>query len=519
MQKLPIGVQSFGKLREYNLIYVDKTARLLKLVNNGFRYFLSRPRRFGKSLTLSTLEAMFAGKAELFRGLAAEEWVKEQSKNPSPVLRIDMSSLRDYSTAEELNDSLVKCLEDLAFLHDVQIAAERTGSGALLRLILTLYKKFGSVVILIDEYDKPILDNIKDLAKAEEMRGVLRSFYGVLKSCDEYLRFVFITGISKFSKMGVFSAMNNLFDISLIESYSDIVGYTQGELEENFKEWIDLTASKINIDCSEILARLKDYYDGFSFDGKTRLYNPFSILNFFATSKFSNYWYVSGSSSFIVNYMKSHLISDPEVYRHFAVSADFLDNYEIERAKPESFLYQSGYLTIENWEEDQITLNYPNVEVYKSITRMYLEDIYKVESYISLGSELWKTLSSGKILEATEIYNRALAGIPYEDFAKRDEYWYRSLFLMLLRGAGITAFGEIHTHKGRSDLLIKFPQVSIILEFKFAKKSSEVEQKIAEGKQQLQERDYAKGYGVEGCEVVSAVVVADDERHQVCCKL
>ena len=514
MQKLPIGVQSFTSLRRDDLLYVDKTAQLLKLIENGRRYFLSRPRRFGKSLTLSTLEAMFSGKAELFRGLAAEGWVKEQYKDPRSVVRIDMSSLRMYSTAEELNNSLVKGLEDFAFLHDLDIPSERTGSGALLKLILTLYKKFGPVVVLIDEYDKPILDNIDNLEKAEEMRKVLRSFYGILKSCDEYVRFVFITGISKFSKMGVFSAMNNLLDISLNEDYADIVGYTQKELEENFTEWIDLTASKMNVSCREMLTRVKDYYDGFSFDGKTRLYNPFSILSFFATGRFSNYWYASGSSSFIVNYMRSHLISDPEIYRHFAVSAYFLDNYEIERATPESFLYQSGYLTIEKWEEDQITLNYPNVEVYKSITRMYLEDVYKVDSYISIGSELWKSLSSRKLPETLELYNTALAGISYEDFSKRDEFWYRSLFLMLLRGAGITVYGEIHTHKGRADMLVKFPKLSVIFEFKFAKTSSEVAQKMLEGKRQMEEREYAKSYNLEGCEVITAVIVVDDENRR-----
>ena len=518
MQKLPIGIQNFEKLRRENYLYVDKTGKLLDLISRGEKYFLSRPRRFGKSLTLSTFESMFSGKHELFKGLAAEEWVKKQAADPRPVIRLDMSGLRAYATAEELNDALVKGLEDFAFLHDIQIPSEKTGSGALLKLILILYKKFGPVVVLIDEYDKPILDNLNDLEKAEEMRKVLRSFYVVLKSCDEYLRFVFITGISKFSKMGVFSAMNNLFDISLSKDCADIVGYTQSELEDNFNEWINLAASKVNINSSELLKKLRDYYDGFCFDGKTHLYNPFSILNFFAMGEFGNYWYVSGSSTFIVNYMKSHSISDPDIYRHFTVSADFSDSYEIERAKPESFLYQSGYLTIEKWEGDQITLNYPNVEVYRSITRMYLEDIYRVERYITLGSELWKALSSGDMPKAVELYNTALAGIPYEDFAKRDEYWYRSLLLMLLRGAGISALGEIHSCKGRADVLINFPKLSVVLEFKFAPKSSEVEKKMLEGEKQLEDREYTKSYNTEGRKVVAAVIVADDERRQAVIK-
>ena len=515
MQELPIGVQSFTSLRRDNLLYVDKTAQLLKLIQSGRRYFLSRPRRFGKSLTLSTLEAMFSGQAELFCGLAAQEWVKERSKAPLPVLRIDISGLRAYTTAEELDDSLIKILEDFAFLHDIHIPSEKTASGTLLKLIFTLYKKFGPVVVLIDEYDKPILDNLNDLSLADEMRKVLRSFYGVLKSCDEYLRFTFITGISKFSKMGVFSALNNLEDISMDEHYGDIVGYTQSELDNNFSEWLEAAALKLKVGREELLEQLKDYYDGFSFDGNFRLYNPFSIMQCLKKAKFSNYWYVSGSSTFIVNYMKSHSISDPDIYRHFIVSADFSDSYEIERAKPESFLYQSGYLTIEKWEGDQITLNYPNVEVYKSITRMYLEDIYRVDSYISLGNELWKALNDGNLSKVAKLYNAALASIPYEDFAKRDEYWYRSLFLMLLRGAGITVCGELHTNKGRADILVQLAQLSIILEFKFAKYSSEIEKKMAEGKRQIQEREYAQGYDLEGHDVIAAVVVADDEKRQI----
>ena len=201
MQTLPIGVQDFVQLRQDNLLYVDKTARLLEMIENGRRYFLSRPRRFGKSLTLSTLGAMFSGYKELFKDLAAEQWVTQQSVKPSPVLRLDMSGLRAYSSGEELNLAIVKGLEDFNLFNEINIPLEETAGGMLLRTIHVLYKQHGSVIVLIDEYDKPILDNLSDIKKADEMREILRSFYTVLKSCDEYLRFVFITGISKFSKM------------------------------------------------------------------------------------------------------------------------------------------------------------------------------------------------------------------------------------------------------------------------------------------------------------------------------
>jgi hypothetical protein len=355
MRELPIGLQDFETLRRENMLYVDKTKRLLELVTKGRRYFLSRPRRFGKSLTLSTLEAMFSGQTELFKGLSAEEWVSEQAKNPFPVVRFDMSGLRPHSSEKELNEAIVKGLCDFALFNDLEIQPETTGSGTLMQIIYHLYKTHEQVVILIDEYDKPILDNLTDLKKANEMREVLRSFYLTLKSCDKYLRFVMLTGISKFSKVGVFSALNNLKDISMSERYSDIVGYTQEELEYYFKDYINSSSEKLCLSPEELLKKIQEYYDGFSFDGKVRLYNPFSILNFFSDSKFGNYWYVSGSPTFIVKYMKKNAIQDPEEYRHFKVSADFSDTQEIEYAEPESFLYQSGYLTIEQWIDDEIT--------------------------------------------------------------------------------------------------------------------------------------------------------------------
>ena len=228
----------------------------------------------------------------------------------------------------------------------------------------------------------------------------------------------------------------------MVEEFGDIVGYTQEELEADFTGWIDVAAEKMNVTRETLLKRMKDYYDGFCFDGKTRLYNPFSILNFLADREFKNYWYHSGSPTFILSYLRGHGIDDPEVYRHKSVPADFADSQEIERAKPESFLYQSGYLTIESAEEQELTLDYPNREVLDSISRLYLDNVYRVEGFTALGSNLWRALKDGDIEGAVKLYNTALAGIPYQDFTQQNESLYRSLFLMLLRGAGVTAQGE-----------------------------------------------------------------------------
>ena len=512
---LPIGVQSFDKLRQGNYLYVDKTKRLQELATSSTWCFLSRPRRFGKSLTLSTLDAMFSGKAELFKGLATEKWVEEQAGHPSPVLRLDMAH---YLTGDR------KSFENSLYLN-LTVFGQRQGfsmprgdvkgaAGALKDVIEGLYDYKGPVVVLIDEYDKPILDNIGNLEDANEMRQALRSFYTVLKGSDEYLRFVMLTGISKFSKTGVFSAMNNLQDISSDRKYGDIVGYTQRELEENFGAWIDSTMKAMSISRVELIGKIRDYYDGFSFDGNTRLYNPFSILNFFSEGKFKNYWYTSGSSSFIVTYMKQHGIQDPEEYSHIEVPEDFADAHEIESSTPESFLYQSGYLTIEKWENDMLTLDYPNYEVRKSLVRMYLDSVYHVKNYITLGSKLWQALSDGSIEETVGLFNIALSGLPYTDFTDQGEMFYRSLFLMLLRGASITANGEVPTNLGRSDVLIQFPKRVVVLEFKFAKNGTGIKRLRQEGQKQIEKKGYAKPYDAENREITTAVIVINGKKRE-----
>ncbi len=514
MKKLPIGVQDFVQLRQDNLLYVDKTARLLELIENGRRYFLSRPRRFGKSLMLSTLDAMFRGRKEYFKGLAAEEWVTRQSENPSPVLRFDISSLK-LTDSVTIEQALSEMIERTARRNKVELHSQSM-TGKLIDLIEEISSQ-GQVVVLVDEYDKPILDNLSNIKKAHEMREVLRSFYTVLKSCDEYLRFVLITGISKFSKMGVFSAMNNLEDISMDKSCGDIAGYTQGELEYYFADWLEAASADMGITHDELIERLRDYYDGFSFDGRTRLYNPFSILQCLKKGEFRNYWYESGSPSFIVEWMREHQILDPEEYRHIVINSnDFISAQEIEQADAASFLYQSGYLTIEKKEELLLTLDYPNREVRNSLSSMYLKLVYRVEGYALLGNEIWKALREGDIAEIVRLYNTALAGVAYEDYEKNlNEFWYRSMFVMLLRGAGIISYSEPHTSKGRADVVIQFKNLTVVLEFKLSKTSAGVEQMKRLGAQQIRERGYADGYSGDGREIITAVLVADAEKREV----
>ena len=511
MKELPTGVQGFAMLRREDMLYVDKTARLLEMIRMGRRIFLSRPRRFGKSLTVSTLEAMFGGQAELFHGLAAEDWVQRQSEHPCPVIRLDMSMLHPYTSVAGLDDSLARFFKKIAKRHNIQINYSDTCVAVLSDLVENMYDKFGDIVFLVDEYDKPILDNITDREKANSIRIILRNIFTLIKGYDEYFRYIFITGISKFTKAGIFSAMNNLNDISMQEGFGDIVGYTQDELNNNFKTWIKKTSDITSQNEEDVLKDLKEYYDGFCFDGKIKVYNPYSILMYFTKNRIGNYWYYSGNPSFIIDWMQEHQIQSPEQYRHIEVNENFADNREIERAQPESFLFQSGYLTIEKRIGKKIILDYPNKEVLNSISSLYLENALCIKLYMTLGSDIWKALQKADIAELGVQFNKALADVAYDDFPKRDEFWYRSLFRMLLRGADIVTHAEVHASRGRSDVVVQFDKLIVVLEFKFAPTSDAVEACKAEGIGQMQERRYARGYEARNRRVVEAVVVADDE--------
>ena len=538
LKELPVGLQSFKSIRDndYNYLYVDKTEKLLQLAKTKNSYFLSRPRRFGKSLTISTLEAMFQGKAELFKGLYAEKWVKEQANHPNPVIKLDMSGLGDYTNKKELKSALIDYLEEIARINKLSIPTQKNTGRLLANIITRLYEKQGQVVVLIDEYDKPITDNIDDLKKANEIRELLRSFYGILKTYTDYLRFVFITGISKFTKVGIFSGLNNLDDISMSEEYGEIVGYTQKELEDYFSEWLEITAQKKSMSKKELLDKIKEYYDGFSFDGITRVYNPFSVLKFFKEKYFYNYWYISSLffppskkelnvSSFLVKYLKKHEVKKPDLYKNKEVDIHFADAREIETASVESFLYQAGYLTIKKKDDLLMTLDYPNKEVSSSMDGLYLENMYNIEEYATLGNRIWKALKVGNIENVVELFNQALKPIPYDDFsenkeknikngeAERGEYWYRSLFMMLLNATGLTAYPEAHDFQGRSDVIIQFDDKIIIIEFKFAKTSAEVAKMQKQGEEQVAK--YSETYANSNKKIITAVFVANDKQKQI----
>jgi hypothetical protein len=358
LPKLPIGIQTFEKLREEGYLYVDKTKHLVDLIDNGSVYFLARPRRFGKSLTVSTFDSIFSGEKKLFRGLYAESFFDRRDYKTHPVIRLDMSGVSAREGMAEFKEGILDQLEWAASRYGAPF--ERTSPGrALAKLIKSLCDE-RSVVLLVDEYDKPMLDFLSESEKANDVREALRDFYIHIKSSDKFLRFVFITGVAKFSRMGVFSAFNNMQDISLKNEYASMLGYTHEELTDNFGPFIARSARELKISEADLLDNMAEYYDGFSFDGVQRVYNPFSALNFFSDSYFGDYWFETGAPSFLAKYMKDRKLTveqfrGTEITRGFAASPG-----EIETATATSFLYQSGYLTLRPGTTSDFSLDYPN---------------------------------------------------------------------------------------------------------------------------------------------------------------
>ncbi|HOX65829.1 MAG TPA: AAA family ATPase, partial [Thermotogota bacterium] len=366
MKKLPTGIQDYKYLREYDYIYVDKTKYLFDMINRGKVYFLSRPRRFGKSLTLSTLKYLFLGEKELFK----HTWIENRwDWKAYPVVHISLTET-DTSTPETLQESLLNLLEDTYKTFGLTLDS-RLLKVAFRRFFSSVYEKTGErLVLLIDEYDKPILDHLHEPEIAQKHRDLLRTFYSTIKDADPYLRFVLMTGITKFTKAGVFSTLNNLDDISYTERYATMLGYTQEELEQDFREYIEEGIRLTGRSREEYLEEIRRYYNGFSFDGKAFVYNPFSILGYFRNYRFKNYWFETGSPYFLAEYIKRHEIEIDELME-YPISESLFSAYEIEAAPAASFLTQSGYLTFKGYREKRgYELDFPNQEVKDAFSQL-----------------------------------------------------------------------------------------------------------------------------------------------------
>jgi hypothetical protein len=509
LPKLPIGVQTFEKLRRESYLYVDKTRYLIDLIDNGSIYFLSRPRRFGKSLTVSTFDALFSGKKELFRGLYAEEFLNRPDYKTYPVVRLDMSNLTVNMGPDVLRDSMLARIKENGERLGVAIKDAPPGDAFSSLLEKTAQRHGTQVVLLIDEYDSPVLQHVFDLPEVQEIRGILKDFYIRIKAADEYLRFVFMTGISKFAKMGVFSALNNMEDVSTNAAFGAMLGYTEEELLTCFDSYLEKISSGMKQSKEELIAQIREYYDGFSFDGKQRLYNPFSALNFFKQETFRNFWFESGTPSFLADYIREHDL-EIEAFRGLETAEDFTSLTEIERASPESFLLQSGYLTVRARKGNNLVLDYPNKEVLSSVVKLFVHGKLQVKGFGAEANTLAQALADGNAEELIQAYDRLLAAIPYDiyereerkyaegkkngDFYPLAESFFHALLFSMLWSSCAHTTAENHSYKGRSDVEAEKNGRRYIIELKIAD-GKEAAAKAAEAAlRQIHEKGYADRY-------------------------
>ncbi|MGB1010022.1 MAG: ATP-binding protein [Thiolinea sp.] len=482
-KKLPIGIQTFREIREENHYYVDKTQLALDLVEGGKHYFLSRPRRFGKSLFLDTLKALFEGNQTLFNGLAAEkQWDWSVSY---PVLRFSFSG-NSYNQMGQLTLDLTEQLADLAETYQYQ-PRNQTCPGRLRELIRHLEQQTGqSVVILVDEYDKPILDALKSPEVAKANRDFLRGFYGIIKDYDAHIKFSFFTGVSKFSKVSIFSGLNNLNDITLDPRYATICGYTDLDIDTVFATELD------DLDRDEI----RKWYNGYHWRGEG-IYNPFDILQLFDKRQFDNYWFETGTPTFLVNLLFERQIATLKLNNLFSSSA-MLSSFDVDVIETEALLFQTGYLTIKQEEnlggQRFYQLGYPNREVYQSLNEQLLSSLVKDKSEQAIQSgQLYRLLMVNDFNGLKKLFHGFFASIPHHWYTNSKiqnyEGYYASVFYSYFASLGLDITVEDATNLGRIDMTLKFNEQVYIFEFK-------VVELVPEGNalQQIKRKGYADKY-------------------------
>jgi hypothetical protein len=486
MKYLPIGIQSLSQIYEKNAIYVDKTRMIHLLTQAGKVYFLSRPRRFGKSLVLSTIKELFKGNKTLFEKLWIVNHWDWSKKNP--VLHISFDATA-YSSLG-MNAAIQAELDEYA--KDNEIILESTDLKLKFReLLKKMCAKSGKVVLLIDEYDKPITDFLEKgtMEQAKMNQSVLREFYSVLKNADDLLQFVFITGVSKFSKVSLFSDLNNLNDITLAPEYAALTGYTVHELTYYFDDYLKAIEKRLKLSRAKLIELMSLWYDGYSWDGETRLYNPFGILNFLSNKVFRNYWFATGSPTFLVKQMREKIIYDVE---NTVTNTTILDKYSLDNIELTALLFQAGYLTVKSMDEmtGDMVLDYPNKEVRQSMYQFLIDDLAYNPRRTHTGMtilDLQKALIANDLGGVRAVLNGLLADLPAETYEHSSEGLYHGLIHLIFSYLGMTAQSEVHSAKGRADAVVQTLTHIYIFEFKFNKTAQA-------GLDQIQNQGYARKY-------------------------
>lgn len=493
--KYPIGIQSFEQIIEDGYVYVDKTELIYHLTHEGKIYFLSRPRRFGKSLLVSTLENYYRGRKELFRGLAIERLEKEW--HTYPVFHVDFNG-SNYINASELENKLSFYISKWEQQYGLSDCEKKLGLGDRFTEVLrTAHEQTGRrAVVLIDEYDKPILDVLDvDTALENRHRNVLKGFYSVFKAADRHLQFVLLTGVTKFSQVSVFSGFNQPDDISMSMDYEALCGITQEELEQYFAEPIARMAADYRCTPEEIKQRLKLQYDGYHFsDRLTDIYNPFSLLNAFSKRRIYDYWFSSGTPTYLVRLLTHFSENMNELTGKYYRPEEFID-YKADMEQPLPMIYQSGYLTIKDYDMDFNTflLDFPNNEVKNGfltvLAASYLKPSEETGSWIR---EVVSTLRAGNPEKLCTLFTSFLAGIPYtmrrkENEAERERYFQYTFYLIMRLVSVYTVYVEKAQSQGRVDCIVETPEYIYIFEFK-------LDGTADEALRQIEEKGYAREY-------------------------
>ena len=506
LQRLyPIGIQTFSEIREKNYLYIDKTEYVYRMTHFAKYVFLSRPRRFGKSLLASTLHSYFSGRKDLFQGLAMERFEKEWIEYP--VLHFDMSTAKHVDKEQLLQELNLKLSEYEGVYGKGQ--EEINPNQRLMGLIKRAYEQTGrQVVVLIDEYDAPLLDVVHEKENLGVLRNIMRNFYSPLKACDPYLKYVFLTGITKFSQLSIFSELNNIKNISMDEPYAAICGITEDEMLTQMKEDMEMLAAKLNISSEEVLLKLKENYDGYHFTYPSPdIYNPFSLLNAFADGKFGSYWFGSGTPTYLIKMLEKFGVEPSEIgNNHAEVSAFDAPTETMTDIIP--LLYQSGYITIKDYDEsiDLYTLDIPNKEVRLGLMKSLLPNYVasKTRETTTMVAYLSRDIRNDDMDSALRRLQTFLSTIPYCDNTRYEGH-YQQMFYIIFSLLGSFVDVEVRTPRGRVDVVLRTKTTLYVMELKLDKTAGEA-------MEQINLKNYPERFALCGLPVVKVAINFDSER-------
>lgn len=487
MQNLPLGKQEFSVIREDGDMYIDKTQTIHKLLVEGKYYFLSRPRRFGKSLLVNTLKELFLGNKHYFEGL----WIENQwDFQVYPIIKLDFGAAGHKEIGTE--NAIHKMLDEVA--QSYGLVLESMGTGLKLRELILKMSEKNKVVLLVDEYDKPIIDYLEDTGKASENRDILKNLYAAIKPLDAYLKFVFLTGVSKFSKVGIFSDLNNISDITLVPAFTTIAGYTQEELESYFAERITQMSTLFKKSKEQLLEEIRKRYNGYSWDAQNFVYNPYSILSFFQHKKFDNYWFSTGTPTFLTKLLKKGFHYD---LKNINVGHTSFDTSDLSNLDYVSVLFQTGYLTIkEDVGFEMYRLDFPNTEVADAFNQFLLAEYAELQPtrMQPVVFDLYNALKTTNFEEVKIIFNALFSAIPQDYFIENREKFYHAICFLTLRLLGYFTQIEINSGRGKLDCIVFLGNKIFIIEFK-------LDQSAEKAMEQIKEKKYFAPYLGQGKEI------------------